>query len=167
MERWYVIHSQPHLEARAAHHLRNQAFEVYLPCYRRRRRHARRTEIIRAPLFPRYLFVRIDIEQQQWRSINSTIGVHHLLCDGERPLPVSDSVIASIREREDNDGVVVLAPCSLRCGETVRIVDGPFADYGGIFDTLIDEDRVALLLDLLGRRVRVQVPIAAIELSRA
>ena len=78
--RWYVVQSHPHAELRAVAHLQRQGFETYLPRYRKRRRHARRIETVEAPLFPRYLFVSIDLATQRWRAIHSTIGVSHLVC---------------------------------------------------------------------------------------
>jgi transcriptional antiterminator RfaH len=54
---WYVVQTHPHAENKAAAHLQRQGFATYLPRYLKRRRHARRTEAIAAPLFPRYLFV--------------------------------------------------------------------------------------------------------------
>ena len=65
-------------------------FETYLPRYEKRRRHARRVETVAAPLFPRYLFVAIDLASQRWRSIHSTIGVSRLVCNGEDPAVLAD-----------------------------------------------------------------------------
>ena len=55
-----------------------QGFTTYLPRYLKRRQHARRIDIVPAPLFPRYFFVAIDITVQRWRSVYSTIGVTQL-----------------------------------------------------------------------------------------
>ena len=73
---------------KACWHLARQGFETYLPRYLKRRRHARRVEMLPAPLFPRYLFVAIDMATQRWRSISSTIGVTQLVCAGDVPAPV-------------------------------------------------------------------------------
>ena len=80
---WFVVQTQPRAEAKAKRHLINQGFTTYLPVYRRRVRHARRSEIALRPLFPGYLFVRLDPEQQRWRSINGTVGVRQILTDGD------------------------------------------------------------------------------------
>lgn len=165
MDRWYAIHSQPRAEARAAHHLRNQEFDVYLPRYRKRIRHARRTEVVRSPLFPRYLFVRMDVEERQWRSINGTVGVQYLVCNGELPVPIPDAVIDSIRARENEDGTVQLSPASFRRGQPLRIVDGPLAELSGLFENMVDEERVMLLLDLMGRQVRIRLPVHSVALD--
>lgn len=154
--RWYVVQSHPHAERKAAWHLNGQGFETYVPVYQKRRRHARRTEIILAPVFPRYIFVTIDMAAQRWLSIQSTIGVSKLVCNGDVPAPVPAGVIDALKHREDKNGLFQLdnrprfAP-----GDSVRIVDGAFAACLGLFEGLRDDERVAVLLDLLGRKVRV------------
>ncbi len=60
MKRWYVVHTHTRGERLAMVNLRRQGLDTYLPQYLKRRRHARRTEWIPAPLFPRYLFVAMD-----------------------------------------------------------------------------------------------------------
>lgn len=156
--RWYVVQTQPSAEGKAVAHLARQGFEAYLPRYLKRRRHARRIESVMAPLFPRYLFVTIDMAAQRWRSIQSTIGVSRLVCNGEDPAPVADSVIAALKVREGGDGAIRLdPPPRFTPGEQVRIVDGVFASCLGLYEGMTDRDRVAILLDLLGRKVRVFV----------
>src|ERR1700741_4962506 len=106
--RWYVVHTHPHDESRADTHLRRQGFRTYLPRYLRRRRHARKTEAVARPLFPRYLFVALDLSRDRWRAIHSTLGVVHLVVIGDAPVPVPDSVINEIRSRECSNGLVAL-----------------------------------------------------------
>jgi transcriptional antiterminator RfaH len=102
--RWFVAQTHPHCEAKASIHLARQGFATYLPRYLRRRRHARRVEQTAAPLFPRYLFVSINLVCQRWRSIDSTIGVTRLVCNGDVPTPVPQPVIDALRRREDAQG---------------------------------------------------------------
>jgi transcriptional antiterminator RfaH len=154
--RWYVVQTHAHAESKAIAHLARQGFEVYLPRYLKRRRHARRIETVSAPLFPRYLFVTIDMMCQRWRAVRSTIGVSRLVCNGDDPVPVADAVIQTLRAREDGQGFVLLRPRpQFALGEKVRVLDGVFTDCLGLFDGMKDSDRVAVLLDLLGRKVRV------------
>lgn len=152
--RWYVVQTHAHAEERAACHLQRQGFATYLPRYRKRRRHARRTEIVAAPLFPRYLFVCVDVSSQRWRAIQSTIGVARLVCQGADPAAVPDGVIAQLRGREA-EGFVALPQRRFSPGEAVRVLEGAFASCLGLFEGMKDEERVAILLDLLGRKVRV------------
>jgi transcriptional antiterminator RfaH len=161
--RWYVVQSQPNAESKAVRHLARQGFATYLPRYLKRRRHARRTDTVAAPLFPRYCFVAVDMSTQRWRSIYSTVGVSRLVCNGELPAPVSDQVVAALKAREDESGFVVLerGP-KFRAGDNIRVVDGAFADCLGLYEEMKDGDRVAILLDLLGRKVRVLVDAEAV-----
>jgi transcriptional antiterminator RfaH len=161
--RWYVVQTQGHAETKACWHLARQGFETYLPRYLKRRRHARRVEMVPAPLFPRYLFVVIDIATQRWRSITSTIGVTQLICAGDLPAPVPSRVVELLKQREDEKGLVVLPPQpTFRAGDKIRILDGAFADCIGLFEGMRDFQRVSVLLDLLGRKVRVLLEGGAI-----
>ena len=99
--RWFVAHTHPHAEAKATAHLNRQGFDIYFPRYLKRRRHARRIETVAAPLFPRYLFVAIDLNVQRWRSIYSTVGVSRLVCNGDDPTPVPDGIVEALKQRED------------------------------------------------------------------
>ncbi len=163
MKRWYVVATRPQAEARAAQHLANQGFEVWLPEFLKRRRHARRTDTVRRPLFPRYLFVRIDLDAEQWRSVLGTVGVIGMV-GGDPPTPVADAVIDALRKRCDEEGLVAIDPAlGLKEGQAVRITEGPLADLEGIFLDIDDQARIAILLSLMGRTVRVQADAANVE----
>jgi transcriptional antiterminator RfaH len=154
--RWYVVQTHVHSETKAVGHLNRQGFSTYLPLYLKRRRHARKVEVVAAPLFPRYLFVAIDRMSQRWRSVQSTIGVAHLVANGDEPATVSHGVIAELRARQDDRGFIQLDPRPrFALGEKVRVVEGIFDACIGLFDGMADRERVAILLDLLGRKVRV------------
>ncbi|MCW9034142.1 MAG: transcriptional activator RfaH [Rhodospirillales bacterium] len=157
MKRWYVIHSKASKEAVAEANLKNQGYETYLPRYRKERRHARKVDTVLAPLFPRYLFVCVDIEVERWLAINNTIGVSHVLCEGSRPMPVPEGVVQAIRGREGEDGCLKLELAHFKKDQLLRVLDGPFEDMVGLFAEQQDTNRVVLLLDLLGREVKVHV----------
>jgi transcriptional antiterminator RfaH len=106
--RWYVAQTHIHAEAKASQHLCRQGFDVYLPRYLKSRRHARRVDRVAAPLFPRYLFVSIDLTTQRWYSINSTIGIAKLLRHGDVPVAVPDPIIEGLKRREDAEGYIQL-----------------------------------------------------------
>ena len=162
--RWYVAQTHPHAETKASLHLRRQGFDVYLPRYLKQRRHARRVEKIAAPLFPSYLFVTIDMATQRWLSIDSTFGVTRLVRVGDRPAPVPQSVIDALKGRENSDGIVQLdrRPRFLP-GDKIRVVGGAFCDCYGLYEGMSARERVAILLDLLGRKVRVILDTEIIE----
>lgn len=151
---WFVVQTQPQAESKAKRHLVNQGFTAYLPYYRRRVRHARRNEIVARPLFPGYLFVQLDPDLQRWRSINGTVGVRCILADGDRPRCVPDRVVDEIVAREDETGAVKLLSPAFSPGQAVRLLTGPLTEVAALFEEARDDNRVVLLLTLLGRKVR-------------
>jgi transcriptional antiterminator RfaH len=162
--RWYVAQTHPHAESKASLHLRRQGFDVYLPRYLKQRRHARRIEKVAAPLFPSYLFVGIDLATQRWLAIDSTIGVARLVRHGDRPAPVPQSIIDALLLRHDADGFVQLQPRPrFAPGDKVRVVGGAFCDCLGLYEGMSAHERVTILLELLGRKVRVMLDGESVE----
>lgn len=160
---WYVVHTHPNGEARAEHNLRRQGFRTYLPRYLRRTRHARKTQLVPRPLFPRYVFVSLDLECDRWRSIQSTFGVKHVVTVGDVPAPVPCGVVEEIRARETDKGCVEVGlPAGLRPGSRVQLIEGLFAESKGVLERVADDRRVSILLELLGREVRVFVPASSV-----
>jgi transcriptional antiterminator RfaH len=163
MTDWYVVYTHTHAEATAREHLSRQGYESYLPCYRKRRCHARRVEQVSRPLFPRYLFVTFDLGEDRWRPILSTVGVCGLVRHGEVPTRVPEGVVEEIQRHEAEGTFDDLASAKrMRVGDPVRVIDGPFADLIGNFCALAETERVIVLLDFLGRQVRATLPRDAV-----
>ena len=142
---WYAVHTRPQAEIKALENLLRQGYEAYLPRYRTEIRHARRVQTVLRPLFPRYLFAGIDRAAMRWRPILSTVGVSALVGSGEGPLPVAPEIVEALRAQE------------------VRISAGAFEDMIGRLVELHDQDRVVVLLDLLGRQVRARIQAESVE----
>jgi transcriptional antiterminator RfaH len=154
--RWYVVQTHIHAERKAQLHLGRQGFDAYVPRYLKRRRHARRTQLVAAPLYPSYLFVAFNPAVQRWRSIHSTVGVARLVCNGDVPAVLDAAIIEGLRSRENAQGFIELKRRLLfAAGDKVRVREGVFCDCLGLFESTSDRERVAILLELLGRKVRV------------
>ena len=157
MNGWYAVQSRPRYEETAKNNLVRQGYDVFLPKYLKRRRHARRTDWIASPIFPRYLFVGLNLETEPWRAIQSTIGAVSLVCFSDKPTPVPDNVIDSLKNREDESGLISLRNIArVQIGDQVQVVRGALEDNIGVLESLDDLERVTLLLDLMGRQVRVK-----------
>jgi len=156
---WLVVHCHANAEIKAELHLRRQGYEVYLPKYKKTRRHARRVESVIRPLFPRYLFVAFDPDSTPWRAVRSTVGVSYLVSAGEQPITAPDWLIEQLRQREGKDGLYSdTVESGFKKGEAVSITSGPFLDHQGVFDGLNDQQRVTVLLDIMGKQVRTRIP---------
>lgn len=159
MGKWYVVHTRPRSEELATEHLRRQGYEVYSPRCSKTRRHARRFEQINVPLFPRYIFVKFDVEIDHWRPIKSTIGVATIICRNEKPEPIRDTIVEQIKEQEGENGLVSIGELfSIRPGALVKINSGAFMDQTGVFDCWSSGQRVQVLLNILGRNLKVSLP---------
>ena len=163
MKYWHVVYTQPRNEMLACEQLERQGFEVFLPRYLKRRSHARVVDMVPAPLFPRYLFTAFDDRATGWRVVRSTRGIVDLVRSGHGLAWVPEIVIDELRRRRDGQGFVLLArQLDLGRGQRIRIDSGAFAACDAIFEAHTDDDRVKVLLSLLGREVVVDVPIAAV-----
>jgi transcriptional antiterminator RfaH len=153
-ERWFLVHTLPKSEQRADLRLRAQGFCCYTPLFEKTTRHARKLRTVRAPLFPRYLFIVLDLARDSWSPVRGTIGVSRLFSghDG-RPVPVPVGVVESLIER--SDGQVTRLDTELIRGQRVRILSGPFANFAGTLARLDDAGRVRVLLEMMGTEVPV------------
>ncbi len=156
-ERWYVVQTQPRREDLAVVNLRRQGFRSFLPRLVKTVRHARRSRSVRAPLFPGYLFVPLDIERRRWRCINGSFGVASLIMSGDRPLPVPHGVVEDLCVLTAGGDEVDLG-ARLRPGSKVRILTGPFAEKLGTLLELDDRGRARVLLEILGASRTVTMP---------
>ena len=155
-ERWYAVNALPHKEVLAKANLERQGWRSFLPLVLKTRRHARKLQTVRAPLFPRYLFVALDVARDRWRSVNGTLGVVSLVMAGDMPCPVPQGIVEEWLAAVRPDGVVD-PDYGFRPGDPVCLVAGPFAGGLGKLLSLDDKGRVEMLLEMLNGSVRVKV----------
>lgn len=158
---WYLVHAKPRQEAEALRQLERQEYTAYLPRCRVRRRVAGRIAAVIEPMFPRYLFVRLAAGTDDFSPIRSTRGVQGLVRFGGMPARLPDALIAQLRAREGEAGLIEIAP-EFQPGARVQIAEGPFAGLDAVFEARAGKDRAALLLHLAGQVVRMSLPMDAL-----
>lgn len=156
MMRWYVVYTKPRQEREAEFQLRRQEFETCLPLLRHSVRRRERWQEAVDLLFPRYLFIRLQLEQDNIALIRSTRGVVDLVRFGSKPRPLPAGFVEGLSEQA-RDGVHAHQPLSFARGDLARILSGPLCRLQARFDLDSGEGRVSLLLDLLGRSHRNRV----------
>jgi transcriptional antiterminator RfaH len=166
---WYLIHSKPSGETLAVRNLERQGYEVYLPRVVQTVRRAGRWHDRVGPLFPRYLFLRLNEGQQALGPVASTLGVAGIVRFGSRYTVVPDRVVRDLQGRaEPQSGLHRLnRKPQLLPGTAVRVSSGPFDGLEGVFEREAGADRVVVLLKLLGQTAPVCVSVNSIELSHA
>ena len=158
MIRWCVAYTQSGKENLAAGQLAAQGFETYLPKYRKTVRHARKVTDIKAPLFPRYLFVAVDLDCSLWRAINGTRGISYILTMGEKPATVPTGIVEEIKSRETQEQLIELDPNTLyEPGDSLEITAGALSRQVGNFIRVDTNQRIVMLLQLLGRELEVRI----------
>jgi len=157
---WYLLQSKPHQERRALENLRNQGFECIMPLYLRERLRRGRREKVEEPLFPRYLFVRLDSIVSNWHVLRSTYGVTDIVRFGEQPARVPDAVIETIAKRQQAN-VQIFQP-----GDQVCITSGAFAGLEGAFEQNDGDARVLILMEFMAKQQCLSFPVSDVRKQR-
>lgn len=157
--RWYLLRCKRRQDECALERLERQGFTCYWPARTVERRRRGFLLNTREALFPSYIFIRLDYQNDGWSAIRSTRGVLHIVRFNDYPVPVGDQIIASIRAR-----LATHAPEPyLQPGERVQITDGAFAQLEAVFLANDGEARVILLLNMLQQEQTLSFPLHAVR----
>jgi transcription elongation factor/antiterminator RfaH len=155
---WYVLHCEPQRDLPVDRLVGNVGFETYAPRIpKTRKRNGDK------PLFPGYVFVRLALTGGSWNAIRTLPGVRCLVEIGGGPCPVDDGIVEGIRQ-----WVASRTPESPfpHPGDRVTITSGVFAHLDGVVcESLSSAERVAVLIDMMQRQVRVEIPVDSVELQ--
>ena len=163
MQAWYLIYTKPTQEDVAQANLERQGYEVYLPrVMGLRKKQGRSTKTV-LPMFPRYLFIHLDNETDNWGPIRSTIGVSNMVRFGMDAARVPKQLIEEIRARENESGVIELPDKDFAQGDKVRITTGPFEGYEAVFSDKQAKNRVLVLLKIAENYVTMKLDQHEIE----
>lgn len=111
------------------------------------------------PLFPGYIFFRMESSDPQWAKLRSTRGVLRVVGFNGKPTPVGEDVISQVKS-----GMQVIAERGgIKPGQPIEIQEGPFKGFNAIFQTYDGDARALVLLEFLQKQQRVRVPVSAIK----
>jgi len=167
-KQWFAVRAKPRREAYAREQFMNQGYEVYLPMFLQLICHARKKSMEPRPFFPGYLFLSLSLEERNWTKIRSTVGALGAVHFGMNYPPVPDELVRSLKQREDEQGYVILSKATrhgFKPGQKLRFKHGSFEGYEGLLVETRGEDRVLLLLNLLQRQVYSEIPVEELELA--
>lgn len=165
MDQWYVIQTKTKKEKLAEKNLALQGYSCFLPFSKQwRNRNGKRYQVIE-PLFPRYLFIQLDLGKVNVSPIRSTFGVTGLVKFGNYIKPIPWEFLAGLKEQANSEGVIGQEPADFKEGQEVYIEQGILAGYSGIFQAKTGSERAHLLLSMLGYENKVEVPISLLSLA--
>jgi transcription antitermination factor NusG len=151
---WFALRVKSRSEKIVATIARNKGFEEFLPLYQSRRRWSDRFKSVELPLFPGYVFCRLNPE---FRLPLLTIpGVLGFVGIGRVPAPIDDAEIAAIQTAV-GAGLLAEPYPFLEVGQRVRVAEGPLAGLEGLLVEVRKQQRIAVSVSLLKRSVAVEI----------
>jgi transcription antitermination factor NusG len=151
---WFALRVRSRSEKAVSTMARYKGFEEFLPIYHGRRRWSDRFKSVELPLFPGYVFCRINPE---FRLPLLTIpGVLSFVGVGRVPAPIADAEIAAIQQAV-GAGLLAEPYPYLEVGQRVRLAEGPLAGLEGFLVEVRKQQRIAVSVSLLKRSVAVEI----------
>lgn len=155
---WYAVRTKPHQEKQAELSIKRNGIECFLPMLKENKIVRRLKRTVVAPLFPGYLFVRIDLAEQS-RAVAYARGVHSIVRFGSQAAEVDAAVIEAI-ESKMASGFAGKKHCGFRPGQIVKVEEGPLGGLEAVFVyEMPGKDRAMLLLHSLAFHARVVTDI--------
>ena len=151
---WFAVRVRSNYEKPVSAVLRGKGFEEFVPTYRAKRQWSDRIKVIDLPLFPGYLFCRLDLNKRL--PLLTTPGFLYLVGKGKMPEPVDEREILAIQSVL-RSGIPALPWPSVIVGQKVRLERGPLRGVEGVVDKIADQHRIFVNVTLLQRSVSVQV----------
>ena len=149
MKNWYLLKTKPRQEIIAKQNLKNQGYGSFCPIVKINNR--------LVVLFPGYLFVQLNEKTQNWSPINSTKGVSHFVKFGLNFAKVPTSVIEFIKTNQHITTEKFKNINNFKPGDKIQISDGAFKNCVAIFKCYKPDERVILLMNLLGREQSLNI----------
>jgi transcriptional antiterminator NusG len=168
---WYVIHTYSGYEERVKKNLEqrvrfmdsgDEVFEVIIPTEEEVEIRGGQRRTVAKKILPGYILVQMSMSDQSWNIVRNTPGVTGFVGSGGKPLPLEVEEVDQIlrQMRAETPKVKV----GFRQGQSVRVTDGPFADFVGIVDEIgTDKGKVKVLLSLFGRETPVELDFLQVE----
>jgi transcriptional antiterminator NusG len=171
---WYVVHSYSGYENKVkanlgtrikSMHMEESIFDVVIPMEDVVEIKAGRKVTVPRKQFPGYILVRMYLNDDSWGVVRNTPGVTGFVGSGTKPTPLSRREVERILGvRKDEEKKAPRFKPDWEVGETVRVIDGPFADFNGVIEDInVDQSKVRVLVDIFGRETPVELNFEQIQ----
>src|SRR5713101_4586314 len=151
---WFALRVRSNFEKVTSNSLRQRGFEEYFPAYKCQRRRSNRVKEIEQPLFPGYVFCRLNVEDRL--PVLTTPGVIHIVGVGKILAPIDDAEVTAVQKLVES-GIPVSSCPFLKIGQRVRIERGPLSGIEGILVAVKTGYRLIVSVSLLQRSVAAEI----------
>ena len=157
--KWFLVYTKSKEEQRAKKNLENQGFQIFLPMITLAKKNQAKSITLQA-MFPRYLFIKINAEQDNWTLIKSTRGVSHLVIFGQRFAEIPNKVITYLKSGADENGIFrpKIMKKEFKKGDKLVIEKGIFKDQEATFLSKKSKERVRILLRFVNHLITAEIP---------
>ncbi|PUE34241.1 transcription termination/antitermination protein NusG [Limnohabitans sp. Jir72] len=163
--RWYLAYTKPRQEQIALTNLEQQAFEAYLPLYKKFKKTEQGPVALFEPMFPRYILFRPGKPEQSISVVRHTKGIASIVRFGFEPAMLNDELVQRIRLLEQDRSHATMQELSnLKIGQAVRLKHTALGGVEGLIQS-VSSKRVAVLLEILGRPTLVQLAHHQVEVA--
>ncbi|MBI2314474.1 transcription termination/antitermination factor NusG [Candidatus Daviesbacteria bacterium] len=169
--KWYVVHTYSGHENKVAHtlkqrveseHLEEKILEVLVPTQDKIEIKGGKKTNIKEKIFPGYILVKMVLDDLSWLAVRTTQGVTSFVGMGNKPTPISDTEVQTIVKFAQTEAPMYKQIFS--ADDTVKIVDGPFADFIGKIDSVDEEKgKVRVLVSIFGRETPVELDFLQVQ----
>ncbi|HZU01437.1 MAG TPA: transcription termination/antitermination protein NusG [Ktedonobacteraceae bacterium] len=170
---WYAIHTysgyenkvKSHLEARiASMDMRNKIFRVIVPTEEEVEIKQGQRRTVQRKVFPGYVLVEMVMSDEAWYVVRNTPGVTSFVGSGTRPVPLQEHEMRAILKQVTKEAEKPKAKVSFSKGQSVRVIDGPFAEFiGTVSEINMDRNKVTVLVSFFGRETPVVLDFLQVE----
>ena len=161
---WFILKFKSNSHRLAAKNLNRQGFETFLPLQDTTSRGTSQFINTSKPLFPGYMFIKFDRADSKWHKINSTYGVSYLITFNSILKSIPTIFVDHLMKRYDTSGKLIPIR-KLEKGDHVTILEGPFANFIATVEKYEADQRIWILMDLMGRKTKIQTPSVNLLLS--
>jgi transcriptional antiterminator RfaH len=152
---WFILQFKSNSHQQATKNLIRQGFETFLPLHDTTSRRASRFVTNTQPLFPGYMFIKFDRAESKWHKINNTYGVSRLVTFNSILKPIPAIFVNNLMKRYDFSGKLIPIK-KLNKGDQVKVLKGPFSNFIATIETYETDQRIWILMDLMGRKTKIQ-----------
>ena len=164
IKEWFILQFKANSHRQASKNLNQQGFETFLPLYNTTLRKTSRFITNTRPLFPGYMFVSFDKTEDKWHKINNTYGVARLVTFNSVLKSLPTEFVENLMKRYDSSGKLISIK-SLKKGDQVKIINGPFANLIAKVEEYETDQRIWILMDLMGRKTKIRTTSNALQYS--
>lgn len=172
--KWYLVHTGTSMEKKVKSNLEHKSkvmdmqeeiLEVLVPMQEVETETPKgKKKLVQRQIYPGYVLVRMHLSDKSWAVVRNTPGVTGFVGQGKKPTSLTDREVASILGQMGVGHASPVATTVFKDGQSVRIIEGPFADFiGNIEEINLEKKKLRVMVHIFGRETPVELGFSEVE----